>query len=157
MRIMVVSDTHGIPSMFLGKAKELDRPDMILHLGDYTRDADIIRDEMKVETIAVSGNGDRNTSYKPEEILEAKGKRIFLCHGHNYRVDMGIDNLYYKGLEEAADIVLFGHTHVPLSIEENGILFVNPGSPTIPRSEERIRTFAVLDISEGIKVDIIEF
>ena len=40
MRIAVVSDTHGYINSFIDKINLMDKPDIILHLGDYVRDGE---------------------------------------------------------------------------------------------------------------------
>ena len=39
-----------------------------------------------------------------------RGKKIFITHGDLYGVKYGMTNIYYKGKEVGADIVLFGHS-----------------------------------------------
>ena len=49
------------------------------------------------------------------------------------------------------DIVVFGDTHF-LTIEEHqGVLFVNPGSPTLPQQMQRLGTVAVLELGPGTR------
>ena len=42
-----------------------------------------------------------------------------------------------------ARVVVFGHSHVPFLEDQNGLLLLNPGSPTDKRRQPR-RTFALL-------------
>lgn len=157
MKIFVVSDTHGNIDEFISFAKKLDRPDLIIHLGDYSEDGYEIEKRMGIDTIVVKGNCDfldkRKT--KEEEILNLNGKRIFITHGHRYHVKIDILNLFYKAREEKADVVLFGHTHIPLIFEEKGILFMNPGSTSFPKGIEG-KTFGFLDVGKQIERKIIK-
>ena len=57
--------------------------------------------------------------------------------------------VWYRAKEEACDVVLFGHTHMPLVTEEDGVLFVNPGSVALPRQADRRRTYAVINVENG--------
>lgn len=57
--------------------------------------------------------------------------------------------LRYRALELEADIALFGHTHVSQIEYIDGIWFINPGSPTLPRNG--VRSVAIIGI-EGDKV-----
>ena len=41
MRIAVFSDSHGVKEPMLAAIEE-QKPDMVLHLGDYVRDAEAI-------------------------------------------------------------------------------------------------------------------
>lgn len=157
MRIFVVSDTHGSTKEFLDKVNIMEKPDLIIHLGDYIRDGIKIEREMGVKTIMVKGNGDYfDLGYNEDEILSIKGKTIFITHGHKYNVRYGEDNLIYKGMELNADLILFGHTHVPLFFEESGIIVMNPGSPTLPRGFNGKKTFGIIEIGDEIIGEIIE-
>lgn len=60
----------------------------------------------------------------------------------------------YKGEELGANIILFGHTHVPLILEEDNIRIMNPGSVSYPRGVDRIKTFGIIDIAKNIKMSI---
>ena len=157
MKIAVVSDTHGNNKYVLETLLDMEKPDMLFHLGDYVDDGEKISKSLGIESIIVKGNGDYfNTKYKEDEIIEIKNKKIFLTHGHKYNVENGVIKLYYKGLELGADLVLFGHTHIPMIEKEEGIIIMNPGSAFLPRTTERIRTFGILDIDEEIKTKIIK-
>jgi putative phosphoesterase len=53
-----------------------------------------------------------------------------------------------------ARVVLFGHSHIPMDLDEDGLRLVNPGSPTWKRRQER-PTFAILTVGRGIRVRIV--
>lgn len=156
MRIFVVSDTHGRINNFVNKAKSLEKPDLIIHLGDYVEDGLKIEKEMGVETIVVKGNCDfYSTGFEEDEILTISGKRIFITHGHKYNVKMDILNLLYKGKEEKADLILFGHTHLSLLEKIDEIIIMNPGSPSIPRLFSN-KSFGIIEIGKNVSAKIIE-
>ena len=73
-----------------------------------------------------------------------------LCHGDRYRVDMGLISLKYRASEVGARVALFGHTHRSLVIEEDGILFMNPGSPALPRDYKKSIGFIYIN-DEGVE------
>lgn len=157
MRIFVVSDSHGNIEDFLNKIFTMERPDLIIHLGDYVDDGLKIAESTGVETIIVKGNGDYfHKDYNEDELVDIKGKKIFMTHGHNYNVRYGVNRLFYKGKELNADLVLFGHTHVPVVIEEDNIIIMNPGSSSLPRTYDREKTFALLEIEKDIRIEIIK-
>src|SRR5687768_15935908 len=114
MKILVISDTHGETD----KAKEAIEKnrdiDLIIHLGDYFRDAQKLSDlfpEIPVEYIY--GNSDFMIGDVPaEKTLELDGKRIFITHGHRYSVKWDYNRLHKKAEELHADVLLFGHTHI---------------------------------------------
>lgn len=158
MKIVVISDTHGNNKDVIEKISENKKPDLIFHLGDYVEDGIKISKVFGIKAIIVRGNGDMGlTKYNEDELIEIKGKKIFLTHGHKYNVSNGLTNLYYKALELGADVVLFGHTHIPINIKENGIIMMNPGSPSLPRGNNGTKTFGIVEIKSEIKTEIIEF
>ena len=59
-------------------------------------------------------------------VLEQAGRLIFLTHGHHFNRD-ALPPLC------TGDVLLYGHTHVPLCEERSGILCMNPGSVSIPK------------------------
>ena len=157
MRIFVVSDTHGSTEEFLSKMSTIEKPDLIIHLGDYVKDGIKIEKETGVKTLVVKGNGDYfQLGYNEDEIFNIEGKKIFVTHGHIYNVRYGLNNLVYKGQEINADLILFGHTHIPILIQENDTIIMNPGSPSMPRGFDRKKTFGIIELDENISGQIIE-
>jgi putative phosphoesterase len=157
MRIIVVSDTHGSTIEFIKALNTIEKLDFIIHLGDYVEDGIKIEEATGIKTVIVKGNGDYfHSDYNEDELLNIEDKRIFITHGHNYGVRYGVDRLIYKAQEINADLVLFGHTHVPIFFEENGIYIMNPGSPSIPRGFKRKKTFGIIEIGEKISGNIVE-
>jgi putative phosphoesterase len=123
--------------------------DCLLHTGDHHEDLDYIIKKYKVKALGVRGNCDWRGA---ADILKGfAGRKIFLCHGHQYNVKLGLNSIYYKGLEKKADIVIFGHTHVPLYTTENNLVLLNPGSTSLPRGGSA-KGCAVLELGEEIKV-----
>ena len=156
MKIGVLSDTHGSIEESVEALKNIEALDLILHLGDYVADAIRIEKEMGIEVISARGNCDRadyDVAY--DKILEIEGKKIFMTHGHNYNAYSGVSSLFYKGKEEGADIVLFGHSHMSTKVLHEDILILNPGSPHEPRNGSK-KSIALLEISENqVKSEII--
>ena len=56
------------------------------------------------------------------------GKKFYITHGYLENVKFGDDRLVYKGQSLDADIILYGHTHVPVNKRVDGIYVFNPGS-----------------------------
>lgn len=61
------------------------------------------------------------------------GRRVFATHGHRHCVSYGFDQLYAIAENLTADMVFYGHTHQGYYEENNGTLFLNPGSLCYPR------------------------
>lgn len=155
MRIIVISDTHRHNLDLMEEIIEIQKPDLILHLGDNVEDGEYLSEKSGIETIIVRGNGDYDPDYPFDRVVDVAGKRIFMTHGHRYSVRDGFMSLYYKGLEVHADVVLYGHTHVPVNLKEKNIIIMNPGSPSIPRQGERIETIGLIEINGDITTEIL--
>ena len=156
MKVAIVSDTHGYIDSFIDRLSTMDRPDLILHLGDNTVDGEKISQKIGIKTIIVKGNCDSGKRYSESNLVEVEGKKLFLTHGHMYNVKDSLNQIYYKGLELGADIILFGHTHIPINIKEDNIIIMNPGSPTIPKSIDKIPSFGIIEFGEQIITKIIQ-
>lgn len=64
-------------------------------------------------------------------LLFADGRTWFACHGHRSGANPSAGDLPRL---PAGSVVLSGHTHIPvLEQSPDGILLVNPGSPSIPK------------------------
>jgi hypothetical protein len=48
--------------------------------------------------------------------------------------------------DAAVDVVIFGHTHYPVIEEYQGILLVNPGSPSLPKQLRRLGQVAIMEL-----------
>ncbi len=147
MKILVISDTHGDTN----KAEEAIRSNkeinMIIHLGDYFRDAQKLSGMFpNIPVEYIYGNSDFMVENVPaEKMLEVCGKKIFITHGHRYSVKWDYGRLYRKAEELKADMILFGHTHVPEIIEKDDVFLLNPGSTSDPRDESD-ESYAIIDI-----------
>ena len=53
--------------------------------------------------------------------------------------------------------VVFGHTHYAMAETHQGILFVNPGSPTLPKQVRRLGTVAIMEVTaNGCEAEIVD-
>lgn len=103
-----------------------------------------LNDFTKKPFYAVMGNCDRVGD--EEKIIEVDGVKILLTHGHLYGVKSSYLRLIYKAKEEGVDVVIFGHTHQPIIMQEEEILLLNPGSCSIYGAQ---KTFINLFISNN--------
>lgn len=158
MKLIIISDTHLRVDRLIQKIREIENVDMILHLGDMVKDADLIARRLGKNAVSVRGNCDMVGDRIPlTRQLVWQNKRILMTHGHEYSVKSSLNRLYYKALETQSEIVLFGHTHEPMKEVLEGILFFNPGSPTYPR-EGSLPSFGVVSVRNGvIHAEIITF
>ena len=144
MKIGIVSDTHKSQNHINKAIPYLKECDLIIHAGDNFSDSKYIYENANTDIIAVKGNCDYE-DVEDEIVFEIEDKTVFLCHGHKYNVNFGINDLESKAKDVDADIAIFGHTHVPLIKEKDNILYLNPGSLTSPRGLSS-NQFIIMDI-----------
>ena len=148
MKVLVVSDSHGRTSN-LEKVLEEVKPDMLIHLGDLEGSEIFIQARVNCPVEMVPGNNDYFSELKPEKLIKVGPYKVFITHGHRYGVHYGTDRIKEWARSMGADIVMFGHTHLPLLDESDSIVVLNPGSITLPRQEGRIPTYAIMEIDKN--------
>ncbi|MDE7242480.1 MAG: YfcE family phosphodiesterase, partial [Oscillospiraceae bacterium] len=125
-----------------------EQPDYVIFLGDGEQDLNRTKKRFPgVEFLHVRGNCDLHSAAPLVLKTAIAGKKIFAVHGHHYDVkfDESYSTLRYAAMEADADIVLFGHTHVPYHDKSLGMDVLNPGSVSRIYSP----TYGVLEISGG--------
>ena len=60
-----------------------------------------------------------------------------------------IPKMVEEQFTQPVDIVVFGRTLYPLVEEHEGILFVNSGSPTLPKNLNRLGNVAIMELTVG--------
>lgn len=149
MKILVLSDTHGDIDKAEVAIKKSQGIDLIIHLGDYFRDAQKLSSifpQIPIEYIY--GNSDFMIEDVPaEKMLEFKGKKIFITHGHRYSVKWDYEKLYKKAEEMDVDLLLFGHTHIADVVKKESYYLINPGSISDPRDDSN-ESYAIIEIHE---------
>lgn len=106
------------------------QPQQVIHLGDLMRDAEEVAGHYpKLPFCLVPGNCDGWGIAAPvKKNITLEGKSILLSHGHRWGVKSGYEAAIADAQAVGADILLFGHTHVPLCQQlENGLWMMNPG------------------------------
>jgi putative phosphoesterase len=160
MKIGIIADTH-VPVIAKNLPPQLNKYfkgcDLIIHAGDLV-EMQVLEELGKIaETKAVYGNMDGPGVRKnlPENILfEAEGKRIGVVHGSGSASKI-IENVR-KTFSKKPDIIIFGHSHVPLNRTIDGILFFNPGSAT-DKIFSPYRTIGIIEIDNGtVRAEIIK-
>ncbi|MBP3582307.1 MAG: YfcE family phosphodiesterase [Clostridia bacterium] len=137
-KFMVASDLHG-SNIALDKVLaifEESGADKLILLGDIFGTG---AEEMVEKLNQISGKltivkGNNDWYFEPENarfviLKEAyeniNGKIAYLCHGHK------LNDMYLEGY--GARIVMIGHVHRPILQDNNGIVFMCPGSMAVPR------------------------
>ncbi|HUD36325.1 MAG TPA: metallophosphoesterase family protein [Streptosporangiaceae bacterium] len=152
MRAVVLSDTHA-PQRWRqcppAVARHLTGADLILHAGDVCTAA--VLDELSgyAPVRAVLGNNDGPdvAAWGAPEIMELElaGLNVAMVH------DSGAATGRLARLRRrfpAAQLVVFGHSHIPLDQSARELRIFNPGSPTDRRRQPH-GTIGLLDIDDG--------
>ncbi len=161
MKLFVISDIHGSLECLKKalNAFEEEQADMILVLGDVLyhgprnpipnsydpQSVAELLNNLKNKIIAVRGNCDSEVD---QMLLEYpimsdfstvfwNERRIFITHGHLYNKDK-LPNIC------PGDILIHGHTHIPLAEIHQGIFVLNPGSITFPK-ENYPNTYGIFE------------
>jgi len=179
MKIGLIADTQ-VPSAELSPniKKAFDGVDMILHAGDIIipRCLDMLEEIAPVTAIEGSmyaqfENDDRVVQGK--RVVSVEGYKIGMVHELSipgasamevlagtiekaFPKDLSMSDCMEKLFGEKVDIVHFGMSHETMVEEHEGILFVNPGSPTWPNNKVMLGTVATLDLGNNREVEIIE-
>lgn len=146
MKVLIISDTHGRNLEVLKVIEKVGPIDLMIHLGDFEGGEDYIMSMAECEVEMVSGNNDFFTRVPKEKIINIGKYTILLSHGHRYGVNFSTTDILEAASRRGADIVMFGHTHVPM-IDLNGEVWaINPGSLALPRQHGRIPTYIIMEI-----------
>ena len=150
MKWMIASDIHG-SALYCGqmiRRFEEEKAERLLLLGDllYHGPRNDLPEEYQPKKVIEMLNGIRdrllcirgNCDCEVDQmvlhfpiladyaVLDAGNRLIYATHGHIYNPEK-LPPL------KPGDVMLFGHTHVPLHTEKDGILCLNPGSVSIPK------------------------
>ena len=154
MKCLVFSDSHGY-HYNMTRALRLHRDaEIVFFLGDGLSDVDYVSREFPtVKFLAVRGNCDMHrlvfgTLSEKTEMIEIMGKRIVYTHGDLYGAKYGTAGLEMLALEKDADIVIYGHTHIPateyISDYEKPFYLFNPGSVSSASG-----SYGILTLTDG--------
>lgn len=148
MKILIVSDTHGYDGNMWRAIHKEEPVDMFIHCGDIEHRPDELKDYFDCPVYVVKGNNDYMLRLPEVERFEIEGRRVILTHGHHLNIYRNQDAMFYYGMENQADIVIFGHIHIPVIEEHNGITIINPGSISLPRQPGSEPTYIVMTVDE---------
>ena len=156
MRVVVVSDTHA-PRRWRScpprVAEHLRDADLILHAGDVCVPG--VLDELAafapVHVVCGNNDGPDVVAWGAPETLELEidGLRVAMIHDSGAKTGR---TARMRRRFPTADLVVFGHSHIPLDRTGDGVRVFNPGSPTDRRSQPH-GTIGLLDIADGVLTD----
>jgi hypothetical protein len=152
VNIVAISDTHAPrrwKSCPPAVAAHLRGADLILHAGDVCTASVLDELSQYARVHAVLGNNDGPDVAAwgaPETLsLDLDGLRVAMIH------DSGAAAGRLRRMRRRfpdADLVVFGHSHIPLDEDSDGLRIVNPGSPTDRRRQPH-GTIGLLTVADG--------
>lgn len=156
MRVVVLADTHA-PRRWKScpprVASHLADADVILHAGDVCVPS--VLDELAafapVHVVAGNNDGPDVVAWGAPETLEIDlaGLRVAMIHDSGQKDGRAAR---MRRRFPQADLVVFGHSHIPMDVTGAGVRIFNPGSPTDRRSQPH-GTVGLLDIVDGVLVE----
>jgi putative phosphoesterase len=148
MRILIVSDTHRKHENLKRVLENVSPVDLLIHLGDAEGYEDVIGEMAGCPLEIVAGNNDFFSRLPKEKEIQIGKYRVWMTHGHYYYVTAGIQDLVREAEARGVDIVMFGHTHVPMIEYTEHVIALNPGSLTYPRQEGRRPSYILMDLDK---------
>ncbi|MBO4692865.1 MAG: metallophosphoesterase [Clostridia bacterium] len=148
MRLVAISDTHGRSSIIGRILSREAEADEVFFLGDVVSDIyDIMPRFPNKNFHIVRGNCDYFSDSPLFDIVEYKYATVYFTHGHKFSVKSGTNGILEAAKGVGANIVFYGHTHIPSIEYKDGIYLINSGSPAMPRNGSPC--YAVVDINES--------
>lgn len=156
MKIVVMSDTHlySLTEEFESIcARYCEDADLVIHLGDWVSPSVLdFLEQYPLEAVAGNMDGQVIRDRLPvKRTITVGGYRIGLMHGWGPADDF---RSRLRGALPDADVILFGHTHRALLLQENGVLWFNPGSVFLGRGDVP-RSLGILHVDEQIRGEIV--
>jgi len=161
MHVAVISDTHA-PRFWKrcppGVAQHLQHAELILHAGDVCTPA--VLDELgrfaPVRAVLGNNDGPEVAAWGATGTLQfdVEGVAVAMIHDSGPRSGR-IGRL--RRQFPTAQLVIFGHSHIPWDQTEGDLRILNPGSPTDKRRQPH-GTLSLLDITEGaiVRSELVE-
>ncbi len=146
MKLLIASDIHGAANYCkkLLQAVEREEASKVLLLGDLLyhgprnnlpveyapKEVIEMLNSIKEKLVCVRGNCDTEVDQMVLEfpilsdsaLLCWEGMTIYATHGHHKFPSM-----------QSGDVVVSGHTHIPVDYVKDGVRYINPGSVSIPK------------------------
>ncbi len=148
MKLLIASDIHGSAEYcrHLMEAVERENPAKVLLLGDLLyhgprnnlpagyapKEVAAMLNGIKEKLLCVRGNCDTEVDQmmldfpvlSDSALLCWEGMTIYAAHGHHD----------FPALQPG-EMVLSGHTHIPIDYVKEGVRYINPGSVSIPKED----------------------
>ena len=153
MRLLVLADTHlpkrakVLPEVVLAA---LETTDGVVHAGDWVDEATLeLLLASSPQVIGVAGNNDGEGLHRRlAEVAVAVVEGVRLAVVHETGAATGRERRMDERFPEA-DVLVFGHSHIPWdTTSPGGLRLLNPGSPIDRRRQPRC-TYGVLTLDAG--------
>lgn len=175
MKIGVIADTHGD---LVGWQKVIEEifsdVDMIIHAGDLFNygprnpmpegfaPGDLVQEMngLEIPLVVVRGNCDSDVDdsvvnfpvQSPFALVQIGSLRIVVNHGDKLSDEEKVD----LAKRWRANIFISGHTHRPKLAREGDVVFLNPGSPSLPKENPTVGLVEETDGDVEIKIIDVE-
>lgn len=135
-------------------ARRLEGVDLILHAGDVCRRETLEELERFAPVRAVLGNNDGPdvAAWGAPDVLELDLDGLAVAMLHDSGAATGRGRRLRRRFPDA-DLVVFGHSHIPWDEVTDGQRAFNPGSPTDKRRQPR-GTMGELVVEDGALVSL---
>jgi putative phosphoesterase len=152
MRVVVLADTHA-PRRWRGcpptVAEHLRRADLVLHAGDVCVPS--VLDELAayapVKVVSGNNDGPDVAAWGASDTLEFELAGLPVAMIHDSGQATGRTARMHRRFP-GADLVVFGHSHIPMDETGDGVRVFNPGSPTDRRRQPH-GTIGLLDVEDA--------
>ncbi|KRE41799.1 metallophosphoesterase family protein [Paenibacillus sp. Soil522] len=155
MKIVVVSDTHmprmnkKLPDRLL---RELKTAKAIIHAGDWTNLSVYEALVAFAPIYGVAGNNDGADIIRKFGLrrqLELEGVRMGIVHGHGDGKRINTEARALEAFKNVhLNVLIYGHSHIPVLKRSAGLLVFNPGSPTDKRRQP-MYSFGIFQLAGG--------
>lgn len=140
MKVIIVSDSHGKAGILEEIVNKNPNADAYLHCGDIEDNPE----EYPMYQM-VNGNNDFYYDLPTERIIHVGSHKIYMTHGHLLSFRKRHEDLVRRAKEHGCDIACYGHSHVAVLEQLDGVLIINPGSVWRSR-DSRGPSYAILEI-----------
>lgn len=161
MKVVILSDTHlpkrgtQLPERLL---QELKSADQIIHAGDWST-IEVYEELVTYAPVfGVCGNVEDAKIFEElpdKQVVELNGYMIGIIHGHGN--GKTTDRRAYDAfVDDDVEIIIFGHSHIPMLRYFKKKLLINPGSPTDKRTNPYY-SFVIMNLEEEFSVKHVFF